>query len=168
MCKDCAREGARQVCLSTPPVDCQEIKFLASEKSISEPRRKNCSVQDDVCHESQLRFDFQSLLCCQCDEDAFSCTRFKSVIVFSEAFKLLIKPLPDLLCGRDWCVSFSSDCCMFVIQPFALVLLFKKVTALIQWSLNTFCPGFSCCHVRMIFQSDCVILNDLFLSPPGI
>ena len=37
---------------------------------ISEQRRKNyCSVQDDVCHESQLQFDFQSPLCCQCDDE---------------------------------------------------------------------------------------------------
>ena len=37
---------------------------------ISEQRRKfYYSVQDNVCHESQLRFDFQSLLCCQCDDE---------------------------------------------------------------------------------------------------
>ena len=57
------------------------------------------------------------------------CTRFKSVIVFFEAFTLLIKPLPDLLCRRDWFVSFSSDFCMFVIQSFAFVLRVYKVTA---------------------------------------
>ena len=27
------------------------------------------SVQDDVCHESQLQVDSQSLLGCQCDEE---------------------------------------------------------------------------------------------------
>ena len=33
---------------------------------------------------------------------------------------MLIKPLPDLLCKRDWFVSFSSDFCMFVIQSFCI------------------------------------------------
>ena len=28
-----------------------------------------CSVQDDVCHESQLQVDFWSLLGCQCDDE---------------------------------------------------------------------------------------------------
>ena len=39
----------------------------------------------------------------------------KSVIVYFEAFKLLTKPLPDLLSRRNRFVSISSDCCIFVI-----------------------------------------------------
>ena len=170
------------------PVDCQEIKFPASEMtSLNKEEKYYCSVQDDFCHESQLRFDFHSVLFCQCvDEDECgrvespSCARFKSVIVFFEAFELLTKPMPDLLCRRDWLVSFSSDSCMFVKQSFAFVLRFFSVSALIHWSLNAFfiqrtCPGFCvltsflpCSHVGIIFQCACIILNDLFLSPPNI
>ena len=65
----CMRKcAARLVCLSALPVDCQEIEFPASEMTSLNKEEKYCSVQDDVCHESQLRFDFKSQLCCQCDE----------------------------------------------------------------------------------------------------
>ena len=59
---------------------------------------------------------------------------FKSIIVFFKAFKLLIKPLSDLLCKRDKFVSTSSDSCIFVIQYFAYLLHFFTVTALILHS----------------------------------
>ena len=51
-------------CVSTLLVDCQEINFPTSEMTSLNKEEKYCAVQDDVCHESQLRFDFQSLLCC--------------------------------------------------------------------------------------------------------
>ena len=101
------------------------------------------------------------------------------MIVFFEAFKLLLKLLPDLLCRRDWFVSFSSDF-LYVRHSLLHLLRFYGVTALIHWSSNTFCvqgnfPGFfvptsflPCCHVGMVFQCDFIVLNDRFLSPPNI
>ena len=68
-----------------------------------------------------------------------SCASFKTVIVFFEAFKLFFKPLLDLFPRRSRFVPISSDCYMFVIQSFAFWFRFCKVTALIQWPLNTFC-----------------------------
>ena len=64
---------------------------------------------------------------------------FKSVIVFFKAFKWLIKPLSHLLPWRDRFVPTSSDRCVFLLQYFACLLHYFKVTALIQWPLNTFC-----------------------------
>ena len=154
-------------------------------------RKNYCSVQHVVCHESQRRFDFKSLLGCQCDDED-DCVvveegQYRHPVrassrqsYSSRAFKWLIKPLPDFLPRRDEFVSVSSDCYMFVTLSFAFLLRFCKVTAQIQWPLHTFCiqrifPGLlvptsflPCSHVGMIFQCDCIILNNLFLSPPNI
>ena len=43
--------------------------FPASEMTSLNKEEKYCSVQDDLCHESHLRFDFQSVLCCQRDDE---------------------------------------------------------------------------------------------------
>ena len=112
-------------------------------------RRIQISRQDDVCHESQLRFDFQSLLVASAltKMNASSWRKGRITILYevqvgNRFLRGLLhcwsSRLPDLLCRRDWFVSFSSDFGMFVIQSFAFVLRFHKVTALIHWSLNTF------------------------------
>ena len=66
------------------------------------------------------------------------------------------------------------------LQSFAFVLCFSKIGALVHWSLNTFSvqrnfPGFlvptfffSCSHVGMILQCNCVIVLNLFFGPPNI
>ena len=48
-------------------------------------------------------------------------------------------PLSDLLLWRERFVSTSSCCCKLMVQSFAWLLRIFKVTALIQWSLYTFC-----------------------------
>ena len=63
------------MCLSTPPRRLPGDQISGKRSDISEQRLKNYfSVQDDVFHESQLRFDFQSLLCHQCDFFNHSCS----------------------------------------------------------------------------------------------
>ena len=60
--------------LFTPPVDCQEIKFLASEIKIthlerSKKKKVHCSLQDGDFHESQFHVDHKSLLGCHRDDE---------------------------------------------------------------------------------------------------
>ena len=80
--------------------------------------------------------------------------------------------------SRDWFVSFSSDFCAFVRRSFAFVLRYYKSrcadSLVLEYLLyskkisrifvpTSFLPW---SRVGMIFQCNCVILNDLFLSPP--
>ena len=57
--------------LFTHSVDCQEIKFPASEMtSLEEIKKTNhCLVQDDDFHETQLQVDHKSLLGCHRDDE---------------------------------------------------------------------------------------------------
>ena len=55
-----AKCGARW-CVSTPSVDCHVLKFPASEMT-SLNKEETLLLQDDFCHKSLLRLDFQSLL----------------------------------------------------------------------------------------------------------
>ena len=180
--------SVQQLCIEK--MWCQKIKFLANKMPSLNKEEK--SLFSPVMFATDPSFDLTSSCCLvasvmtkmnasslQKKIVSPSCASFKSAIVFFEAFKVLIKPLPDFLPKRVRFLSISSDCWMFVMQSFAFVLRFYKVTALIQWPLNILCtqrkfPGFlvptSChvSHVGMIFQRDCIILTDLFLSPPNI
>ena len=100
-------------------------------------------------------------------------------LVWGSIVKLYSSRPSNLLRRVDWSVSFTSSRCVFFIQSFAFVLCFSKIRALIHWFLNTLTiqrsfPGFldsssffSCRHVGMIFQCNCVILFNLFFSPPN-
>ena len=57
--------------LFTLPVDCQEIKFPASEITSLEQLKKkiHCSLHDEYFHESQLQVDHKSLLGCHRDDE---------------------------------------------------------------------------------------------------
>ena len=152
--------------VSTPPVDCQEISFPASEMTSLNKEETQLLFSPGWCLPripASIWLPVAALLPVRWRRwmrrpggrvDSPSCTKFKSVIVFFEAFNLLIKPLPDLLCKRDCFASFSNDFSMFVIQSFAFVLRFYKVTALIHWCLNTFSLS-----VGMLwgFESECIL-----------
>ena len=102
------------------------------------------------------------------------------MFVLIEALDLLVTSLSGLLCGMDRCVSFTISFNVFVVQSFAFLLCFNKIRSLIDWSLNTLSiqrnvPGillstsfFKRRHVGVSFQCKCVILFDLFFSPPNI
>ena len=163
----CMRKcGARWVCLSTKPSIARRLHFRQAKWHLwTIKEEKYCSDQDDVLPRipASIWLPVATLLPVWWrrwmrrlggrTESPF-CTRFKWVIVFFEAFTLLIKPLPDLLRRRNWLVSISSDCCMFVIQSFAFLLRFFKVTALIQWSFEYFLHSKK---LSRIFRSDFVL-----------
>ena len=57
----------------TSPVDCQEMKFPASEINITHlehfKKKNHCSLQDEDFHESQFQVDHKSLLGCHRDDE---------------------------------------------------------------------------------------------------
>ena len=143
------------------PVDCQESKCPASEKSLilGRLKKKHCSLQDEDSHESQFHVDQKSLLGCHRDvedEDECvsgrgivspSCRSIKSICLFFKALKLLIAPLSDLLLWRDRFVS-TSVIAIFMIQSFACLLRLFQVTALNE-SFHDFSFRLLSCLVAM-------------------
>ena len=71
MCNNCAWEDVvrgRCVCLHLPSI-AKRLHFWQAKWHLWTKRKNYCSVQDNVCHGSQLRFDFQLLLGCQRDDE---------------------------------------------------------------------------------------------------
>ena len=183
------------VLFAPPPsyVDCQEIRNPASElkkNTQSGTIKDHCSLQDEYFQESQLQVDHKSLLECHLDDEhecvverrfvSPSCRSFKSITVFIKAFKMLIKPLSDLLLWRDRFFSTSSDRCIFMVQSFECLL--RLLSSHCAESMVLVYPLHSM-KVSMIsrsdfflvllqrrngkFECDFIVLDDTFLSTPN-
>ena len=62
------RKRVHGKCSYSTPIDCQEIKFPASESHSSGTIRK-CSLQVEDSHESEFHVDHKSLLGCHRDDE---------------------------------------------------------------------------------------------------
>ena len=167
-------------CISLPlPVDCQEIKFPASEMTSLNKKKTKVSFQSRT--EFAKNPNFYSTSNRRAAPSVMTKTKVlvwmkgTIAILFEdqlcncviETLELLFTSLSDLLCRRDRSVSFTSSFDVFVIQSFALLRCCAKIRALLGWTFLVL-TFFRCSHVGVIFQCKCVILLNLFFGPSSV